>query len=104
MFFIAYIIVIAFFMVNIFVGFVILTFQSEGENEYKDIDLDKNQRKCIEYALKARPVVKYIPKNAIQYRIWWMATSMGFEYLIQITIVINTLALAMKVFSIFFLF
>jgi hypothetical protein len=30
-------------MVNIFVGFVIVTFQNEGEQEYKDCDLDKNQ-------------------------------------------------------------
>lgn len=42
-FFIAFIVVIAFFMVNIFVGFVIVTFQNEGENEFKDCDLDKNQ-------------------------------------------------------------
>jgi hypothetical protein len=43
-------------MVNIFVGFVIVTFQNEGEQEYKHIDLDKNQRNCIEFALKAKPV------------------------------------------------
>ncbi len=42
-FFVSYIIVIAFFMVNIFVGFVIVTFQNEGEQEYKHCDLDKNQ-------------------------------------------------------------
>ena len=30
-------------MVNIFVGFVIVTFQSEGEEEFKDCELDKNQ-------------------------------------------------------------
>ena len=42
-FFVAYIVVIAFFMVNIFVGFVIVTFQNEGEQEYKNCDLDKNQ-------------------------------------------------------------
>ena len=41
--FVAYIVVIAFFMVNIFVGFVIVTFQNEGENEFKNVDLDKNQ-------------------------------------------------------------
>lgn len=40
-FFIIYIIVIAFFMVNIFVGFVIVTFQNEGEQEYKHCDLNK---------------------------------------------------------------
>ena len=42
-YFVVYIIIIAFFMVNIFVGFVIVTFQSEGEEEYKDCELDKNQ-------------------------------------------------------------
>lgn len=46
-FYIAYIIIIAFFMVNIFVGFVIVTFQHEGEQEYKNCELDKNTRKCI---------------------------------------------------------
>ncbi|OUC49746.1 hypothetical protein D917_05099, partial [Trichinella nativa] len=42
-FFIAYIVVIAFFMQNIFVGFVIITFQNEGEREYENCELDKNQ-------------------------------------------------------------
>nr|XP_045599576.1 voltage-dependent L-type calcium channel subunit alpha-1D-like [Procambarus clarkii] len=42
-YYIIYIIIIAFFMVNIFVGFVIVTFQSEGEQEYKNCCLDKNQ-------------------------------------------------------------
>ena len=42
-YYVFYIIVIAFFMVNIFVGFVIVTFQNEGEEEYKDCELDKNQ-------------------------------------------------------------
>jgi hypothetical protein len=46
-FFIAFIVVIAFFMMNIFVGFVIVTFQNEGEREYENCELDKNQRKCI---------------------------------------------------------
>ncbi|EYC26334.1 hypothetical protein Y032_0010g1096 [Ancylostoma ceylanicum] len=43
LFFIAFIIVIAFFMMNIFVGFVIVTFQNEGEREYENCELDKNQ-------------------------------------------------------------
>ncbi len=42
-FFIIYIIIIAFFMMNIFVGFVIITFQKQGEQEFKDCELDKNQ-------------------------------------------------------------
>ncbi|PWA32420.1 hypothetical protein CCH79_00020432 [Gambusia affinis] len=42
-FFIVYIIIIAFFMMNIFVGFVIITFREQGEQEYKNCELDKNQ-------------------------------------------------------------
>lgn len=45
-FYFIYIVVIAFFMVNIFVGFVIVTFQNEGEQEYKNCELDKNQVLC----------------------------------------------------------
>ena len=98
-FYIVYIIVIAFFMVNIFVGFVIVTFQNEGEQEYKNCELDKNQRNCIQFALKARPVRRYIPKRRIQYKVWWFITSQGFEYLIFFLILTNTITLAMKFFG-----
>ena len=42
LFYMVYIIILAFFMINIFVGFVIVTFQSEGEADYKDCPLGKN--------------------------------------------------------------
>ncbi|XP_049533955.1 muscle calcium channel subunit alpha-1-like isoform X5 [Anopheles darlingi] len=95
-YYIIYIIIIAFFMVNIFVGFVIVTFQNEGEQEYKNCDLDKNQRNCIEFALKAKPIRRYIPKHRIQYKVWWFVTSQPFEYMIFILIMINTITLSMK--------
>ncbi|KAK3102999.1 hypothetical protein FSP39_015655 [Pinctada imbricata] len=95
-FYFVYIIVIAFFMVNIFVGFVIVTFQNEGEQEYKNCELDKNQRKCIEFALKAKPIRRYIPKARWQYKIWWFVTSQAFEYGIFALIMFNTVILAMK--------
>ncbi|CAG7826855.1 unnamed protein product [Allacma fusca] len=95
-YYIIYIIIIAFFMVNIFVGFVIVTFQNEGEQEYKNCELDKNQRNCIEFALKAKPVRRYIPKNRLQYKVWWLVTSQPFEYVIFVLILINTITLAMK--------
>ncbi|XP_024943014.1 muscle calcium channel subunit alpha-1 isoform X2 [Cephus cinctus] len=94
-YYIIYIIIIAFFMVNIFVGFVIVTFQNEGEQEYKNCELDKNQRNCIEFALKAKPVRRYIPKHRIQYKVWWFVTSQPFEYTIFTLIMINTVTLAM---------
>ncbi|XP_070793069.1 voltage-dependent L-type calcium channel subunit alpha-1D isoform X1 [Pituophis catenifer annectens] len=95
-FFIIYIIIIAFFMMNIFVGFVIVTFQEQGEQEYKNCELDKNQRQCVEYALKARPLRRYIPKNPYQYKFWYMVNSAVFEYIMFVLIMLNTLCLAMQ--------
>lgn len=101
-------------MINIFVGFVIVTFQSEGESAFQDCALDKNQvrlftifftlrnslfilqRNCIEFALSAKPVRRYIPKNPLQYRLWSFATSPFCEYTVFIAILLNTTSLAMK--------
>ncbi|TRY66853.1 hypothetical protein DNTS_033024 [Danionella cerebrum] len=95
-FFVIYIIIIAFFMMNIFVGFVIITFQRQGEQEYKNCELDKNQRQCVQYALKARPLKCYIPKNPHQYRVWYIVTSCYFEYLMFFLIMLNTLCLGIQ--------
>uniref|UniRef100_A0A8C7TM30 Voltage-dependent L-type calcium channel subunit alpha n=1 Tax=Oncorhynchus mykiss TaxID=8022 RepID=A0A8C7TM30_ONCMY len=95
-FFIVYLILIAFFMMNIFVGFVIVTFQEQGEQEYKNCELDKNQRACVEYALKARPLRCYIPKNPYQYNVWYIVTSCYFEYLMFLLIMLNTMCLGMQ--------
>ncbi|XP_058877304.1 voltage-dependent L-type calcium channel subunit alpha-1D-like isoform X2 [Acipenser ruthenus] len=95
-FFIIYIIIIAFFMMNIFVGFVIITFRDQGEQEYKNCELDKNQRQCVEFALKAQPLQLYIPKNKLQYKFWSMVNSTGFEYIMFILILLNTITLAMQ--------
>ena len=114
-FYFVYLIIIAFFMINIFVGFVIVTFQSEGESAFQDCALDKNQvifspklvfpqkqpniifqRNCIEFALSAKPVRRYIPKNPLQYRLWSFATSPFCEYTVFIAILLNTTSLAMK--------
>lgn len=83
-------------MINIFVGFVIVTFQKEGESEYKNCDLNKNQRKCIEFALKARPRKRYTPKGHLRYKIWSSVCSKKFEYIILSLILANTICLAAK--------
>nr|XP_032828240.1 voltage-dependent L-type calcium channel subunit alpha-1D-like [Petromyzon marinus] len=93
-FFIVYIIIIAFFMMNIFVGFVIITFQAQGEQEFENCELDKNQRKCVEYALKARPLKRQMPAGARQRWVWSVVTSTPFEYLMFVLILLNTLCLA----------
>ena len=55
------------------------------------------QRKCIEFALKAKPQRQCIPKSPIQHKVWWLVTSRGFEYFIFALIMVNTVMLAMKV-------
>ncbi|XP_072483436.1 voltage-dependent L-type calcium channel subunit alpha-1F [Notamacropus eugenii] len=95
-FFIVYIIIIAFFMMNIFVGFVIITFRAQGEQEYGDCELDKNQRQCVEFALRAQPLRRYIPRNRHQHRVWATVNSAAFEYLMFLLILLNTVTLAMQ--------
>uniref|UniRef100_A0A8B9RLE4 Calcium channel, voltage-dependent, L type, alpha 1S subunit, b n=1 Tax=Astyanax mexicanus TaxID=7994 RepID=A0A8B9RLE4_ASTMX len=96
LFFVIYLIIIAFFMMNIFVGFVIVTFREQGEQEFKNCELDKNQRQCVQYALKARPLRCYIPKNPYQYRVWYLVTSCYFEYLMFFLIILNTCSLGLQ--------
>uniref|UniRef100_A0A4W4DYZ4 Voltage-dependent L-type calcium channel subunit alpha n=1 Tax=Electrophorus electricus TaxID=8005 RepID=A0A4W4DYZ4_ELEEL len=96
-FFIVYIIIIAFFMMNIFVGFVIITFREQGEAEFKNCELNKNQRQCVYYALKAQPIKIYIPKNPSQLKFWKIVNSSQFEYIMFVLILMNTLTLAVQV-------
>nr|XP_032819302.1 voltage-dependent L-type calcium channel subunit alpha-1D-like [Petromyzon marinus] len=95
-FFIIYIIIIAFFMMNIFVGFVIVTFQDQGEKEYRNCELDKNQRQCVEYAINARPLRRFIPRNPYRYNVWYVANHPAFEYSMFALIVANSLCLGMQ--------
>ncbi len=55
------------------------------------------QRQCVEYALKARPLRRYIPKNQYQYKVWYVVNSTYFEYLMFTLILLNTICLAMQV-------
>ncbi|RXM35869.1 Voltage-dependent L-type calcium channel subunit alpha-1F [Acipenser ruthenus] len=54
------------------------------------------QRQCVEFALKAQPLQLYIPKNKLQYKFWSMVNSTGFEYIMFILILLNTITLAMQ--------
>ena len=47
-------------MVNIFVGFVIVTFQNEGEQEYKNCELDKNQVSVFFFSLIFLLMIKFL--------------------------------------------
>ena len=56
-----------------------------------------SQRQCVQYALKARPLRCYIPKNPYQYQVWYVVTSSYFEYLMFALIMLNTICLGMQV-------
>ncbi|KAG8186479.1 hypothetical protein JTE90_009235 [Oedothorax gibbosus] len=97
-FYIVFFIVFPFFFVNIFVALIIITFQEQGEKELEEGDLDKNQKSCIDFAIHAKPLERYMPtqKTGVKYRIWLMVDSTPFEYFIMLLIVCNTLLLMMK--------
>uniref|UniRef100_A0A158P6U9 Voltage-dependent L-type calcium channel subunit alpha n=1 Tax=Angiostrongylus cantonensis TaxID=6313 RepID=A0A158P6U9_ANGCA len=95
LFFIAFIIVIAFFMMNIFVGFVIVTFQNEGEREYENCELDKNQVCCSRFLLFVIFLLSIFFGSRFLYTMWFV-TSRAFEYVIFLIIVLNTVSLACK--------
>lgn len=95
MFFVVYIVLIAFFMLNVFVGYVILTFSEEGESRYEGISLDKNQRECLEFALKAKPAKDFAAEYKMQKRVHWLVSSLPFEYFIMFVIMANSVFLLM---------
>ncbi|CAG7728468.1 unnamed protein product, partial [Allacma fusca] len=98
LFYVVYFIVFPFFFVNIFVALIIITFQEQGEAELQDGEMDKNQKSCIDFAIGARPLERYMPKDrdSVKYKIWRMVASTPFEYFIMMLIVLNTLLLMMK--------
>jgi hypothetical protein len=57
------------------------------------------QKQCIDFAIKAKPLCRYMPKNkdSIKYRIWKLVVSTPFEYFIMVMIALNTIILMMKV-------
>lgn len=99
LFYIIFFIVFPFFFVNIFVALIIITFQEQGEKELEEGELDKNQKSCIDFAIQAKPLQRYMPKDkdSFKYKIWRVVVSTAFEYFIMVLIVLNTLLLMMKV-------
>uniref|UniRef100_A0A5K3F336 Voltage-dependent calcium channel type A subunit alpha-1 n=1 Tax=Mesocestoides corti TaxID=53468 RepID=A0A5K3F336_MESCO len=97
-FYITFFVVFPFFFVNIFVALIIITFQKQGENELIDLELDKNQKRCVDFAINAHPLCRYMPKDkrSWKYRIWRLVVSTPFEYYIMVMIALNTLILMMK--------
>ena len=99
LFYIIFFIVFPFFFVNIFVALIIITFQEEGDKAMSHTSLEKNERACIDYAISAKPLTRFMPKNkdGIQFKVWKLVVSPAFEWSIMVLIVLNTVVLMLKV-------
>ncbi|CAG5918538.1 unnamed protein product [Menidia menidia] len=97
-FYVVYFVVFPFFFVNIFVALIIITFQEQGDKALSECSLEKNERACIDFAINAKPLTRYMPQNtqSFQYRMWKFVVSTPFEYSIMIMIALNTVVLMMK--------
>lgn len=64
-------------------------------------NLEKNERACIDFAISAQPLTRFMPENkgTFQYRIWRLVVSTPFEWTIMSLIVLNTIVLMMKFFE-----
>uniref|UniRef100_A0A8C2H6Q6 Calcium channel, voltage-dependent, R type, alpha 1E subunit a n=1 Tax=Cyprinus carpio TaxID=7962 RepID=A0A8C2H6Q6_CYPCA len=97
-FYVIYFVVFPFFFVNIFVALIIITFQEQGDKMMEECSLEKNERACIDFAISAKPLTRYMPQNrqTLQYRLWHFVVSPVFEYTILTMIALNTIVLMMK--------
>uniref|UniRef100_A0A8C7TEK8 Voltage-dependent N-type calcium channel subunit alpha n=1 Tax=Oncorhynchus mykiss TaxID=8022 RepID=A0A8C7TEK8_ONCMY len=97
-FYVVYFVVFPFFFVNIFVALIIITFQEQGDKAMSECSLEKNERACIDFAINAKQMTRYMPENvqSFQYRMWKFVVSPPFEYSIMIMIALNTVVLMMK--------
>uniref|UniRef100_A0AAY4EIK8 Voltage-dependent N-type calcium channel subunit alpha n=1 Tax=Denticeps clupeoides TaxID=299321 RepID=A0AAY4EIK8_9TELE len=97
-FYVVYFVVFPFFFVNIFVALIIITFQEQGDKALSECSLEKNERACIDFAINAKPLTRYMPQNqqSFQYKMWKFVVSPPFEYSIMIMIALNTVVLMMK--------
>ncbi|XP_068190313.1 voltage-dependent N-type calcium channel subunit alpha-1B-like isoform X2 [Antennarius striatus] len=97
-FYVVYFVVFPFFFVNIFVALIIITFQEQGDKAMSECSLEKNERACIDFAINAKPLTRYMPENkqSYQYKMWKFVVSPPFEYAIMTLIALNTVVLMMK--------
>ncbi|XP_041481260.1 voltage-dependent calcium channel type A subunit alpha-1-like isoform X7 [Lytechinus variegatus] len=98
LYYVVYFIIFPFFFLNIFVALIIITFQEQGDQDFFDGDIDKNQKQCIEFCITAKPVDRFMPanKNSFRFKVWKLVVSSAFEYFIMALITFNTFTLMMK--------
>ena len=87
-------------MINFLIWMIIkLNFKSIINNRSSTIAILKFQKACIDFAIQAKPLERYMPQemDSFKYKIWRVVVSTPFEYFIMFLIVLNTILLMMKV-------
>ena len=93
LFFLVFMVVVAFYMTNVFVSYVIVVFSGVDERRFRSLNLTKNQRQCVAHVLEAKPEPMYQPVYRIQHKIHKIAASNGFDVFIMVCIIANTACL-----------
>lgn len=124
-YFVLYMLLMPFVLLNLFVGFVIVTFQNYGVKSYRKTKLDRNQvnlafeicitcivsysppcinvtilssqRNCLYFALTTRPYRRYIPSYKIHRKLHNFVNHTIFKIFIFIALVLNIILLALLV-------
>nr|XP_047135692.1 voltage-dependent L-type calcium channel subunit alpha-1D isoform X2 [Hydra vulgaris] len=96
-YFIVFMVIFTFLIINIFVALIILTFQKQGEIEIQG-GLDQNQHACLEYVLNSEPCKSFMPLNesSISFRMWHFVKSYHFDNLMMLITLINMLLLMLR--------
>jgi voltage-dependent calcium channel L type alpha-1D len=94
-----FMLIVSFFMMNLFIGFVIVTYQAASEDEYQDCILDAGDRECVAYVLKAKPTKIWKPTadaGGIRQFCYKMTVSERFNSMVTFMIGLNLITLMMQ--------
>ena len=88
----------SFFIIQVFVGFVILNFQRHSDREFvrRNCPYDRNLRNCIWQALHMRPQTHPVPHTQAQLAVYRVVDSARFEMVIGLFIVLNVVAMCFQ--------
>lgn len=101
-FLVLFMVLVAFFLLNLFIGFVIVTYQDAADEAFKGCVLDKGDRECVSYVLRSKIPNLFAPKpGAGKYRVWcynFTSTDINpkFDFVIMGVIALNLVALMLR--------
>ncbi|XP_065680136.1 voltage-dependent L-type calcium channel subunit alpha-1D isoform X3 [Hydra vulgaris] len=96
LYFIAFLITMLFFFINLFIGMIVYTFKKysgkiEGE-------LDRNSKICLDFVLKSKPQPCFIPEDvkSLKYKVWKLIESRFWNYFIVFIVLVNSIAMLVE--------